>query len=68
MTAQAASAARFPGLSPAGAQPGPGTAMNTLRQPTVSEPLAARIAKAMEEVEAWYAGGLPPEPWGPLAA
>jgi hypothetical protein len=37
--------------------------MDTLTQPTDSEPLATRIAKAMEEVEAWYDGGLPPEPW-----
>jgi hypothetical protein len=40
--------------------------MDTLQQPTVSEPLATRIKKvreAMEEVEAWFDGGLPPEPW-----
>jgi hypothetical protein len=36
--------------------------MDTLTQPTDSEPLATRIKKAMEEVETWYDGGLPPEP------
>jgi hypothetical protein len=45
--------------------------MDTLTQTSDSNPpvpLATRIKKAMEEVEAWYDGGLPPEPWGPLAA
>jgi hypothetical protein len=37
--------------------------MDTLQQPTDSELLTTRIKKAMEEVEAWYAGGLTPEPW-----
>jgi hypothetical protein len=37
--------------------------MDTLQQSTDSEPLTTRIKKAMEEVEAWYDGGLPPEPW-----
>jgi len=40
--------------------------MDTLHQPTDKDSLATRIAKvreAIEEAEAWYAGGLPPEPW-----
>ena len=40
--------------------------MDTLHQPTDKDSLVTRIAKvreAIEEAEAWYAGGLPPEPW-----
>ena len=40
--------------------------MDTLHQPTDSDTLATRIAKvraALAEVEAWFDGGLTPEPW-----
>jgi hypothetical protein len=42
--------------------------MHTLHQPPVSgtDPASARyfrlLARAMADVETWYAGGLPPEP------
>ena len=37
--------------------------MDTLHETPDSDSLGTRIAKAMEEVEAWFDGGLPPEPW-----
>ena len=40
--------------------------MDTLQQTPVSDSLAARITlvrEAIEEAEAWYDGGLTPEPW-----